>query len=536
MKYLVCKKENLDKIDQEGQIVENLQDALDKAHSYDTIFLYDDIYYGKYLITTSHLTIIGVNKAKLTYDARNGMIVRNEDGGDGVRTYGTTGSASVTVKDSATYLHLENLIIENSYHRLPGNKGNQNVAFKTEAQYGTYTNIDFISEQDTLYIDASDNFFDSCYIEGDVDFIFGSGDAIINNSKIKMLQILDSNAYLCAPDTYVSNKYGFIFANCQVISTGNNKKYLGRAWYPSGAKELVIPRVLFYNVAFASDIDLRLITMHEGDPINFNYYLVDCKQANNMVNNIDKSKIENYFDYYKIKYNSYLINRLADIILAKECLLYQKAVYIAKMNYAIKDQIIEFQNLKYKLSYLKAKEDILRSVPYNHDIDSLDDKAYKATALNLKEIEDAKSILSMTIEYIETADDVNHEALEYTMRNIIMNYHPYILASCDDVGLKQYNSYVEDFINEDLDELMKAKIDNKPLSSDNTLIKKHIVEIKEEINRIKGEFPFDYIKNGKIDFVTLNNNYDKKIADLKTNIAKVELRLEERAPISGLES
>lgn len=536
MKYLVSKKENLSKIDRDGKIVETLAEALLAAKEYDTIFLYDDTYYGKYVITTSHLTIIGVTKAKITYDARNGMIVRKEDGGDGVKTYGTTGSASLTVKPSATYLRLENLIIENSYHRVPGNTGNQNVAFKTEACFGTYTNIDFISEQDTLYIDANDNYFDNCYIEGDVDFIFGSGDAIINNSTIKMLQILDSNAYLCAPDTYVSSKYGFIFANTRVISIGNNKKYLGRAWYPGGAKEKVIPRVLFYNVDFPQDVDLRVITMHEGDPLNFSYYIVNSLQAGKVINNIEAEKLNSYFDYYKVQYNNYLINRLADFILAKECLLYQKAVYIAKMNYAIKDQIIEFQNLKYKLNYLKTKEDILRSIPYNQNVDSLDDKVYKATESNLKEIEETKTILSMTEEYIETSDDINHDALEFTMRNIILSLHPYILESSNDETLKQYNTYLEAFINEDLDELLKAKHEDLPKCSDIKLINKHIDDIKEEINKIKNEFPFEYIKNGQIDFEKLNDDYIKKIINLKADIAKVEFRLEERAPISGLES
>ena len=102
-----------------------------------------------------------------------------------------------------------------------------------------------------------------------------------------MLQILDSNAYLCAPDTYASSKYGFIFANTRVISSGNNKKYLGRAWYPGGAKEMVIPRVLFYNVDFPQDVDLRVITMHEGDPLNFSYYIVNSLQAGKVINNIE---------------------------------------------------------------------------------------------------------------------------------------------------------------------------------------------------------------------------------------------------------
>ena len=57
-----------------------------------------------------------------------------------------------------------------------------------------------------------------------------------------------------------------------------------------------------------------------------------------------------------------------------------------------------------------------------------------------------------------------------------------------------------------------------------------------EFNKIKNKFPFEYIKNGQIDFEKLNDDYIKKIINLKADIAKVEFRLEERAPISGLES
>lgn len=181
------------------------------------------------------------------------------------------------------------------------------------------------------------------------------------------------------------------------------------------------------------------------------------------------------------------------------------------MNYAIKDQIIEFQNLKYKLNYLKTKEDILRSIPYNQNVDSLEDKAYKATEPNLKEIEETKTILSMTEEYIETSDDINHDALEFTMRNIILSLHPYVLESSNDETLKQYNTYLEAFINEDLDELLKAKYEDLPKCSDIKLINKHIDDIKEEINKIKNEFPFEYIKNGQIDFEKLNDDYIKKL-------------------------
>lgn len=57
--------------------------------------------------------------------------------------------------------------------------------------------------------------------------------------------------------------------------------------------------------------------MHEGDPLNFSYYIVNSLQAGKVINNIEAEKLNSYFDYYKAQYNNYLINRLADFILAK---------------------------------------------------------------------------------------------------------------------------------------------------------------------------------------------------------------------------
>lgn len=94
----------------------------------------------------------------------------------------------------------------------------------------------------------------------------------------------------------------------------------------------------------------------------------------------------------------------------------------------------------------------------------------------------------------------------------------------------------EDFINEDLEALENIEMTNCSKCSDNTSIIKHIEETKEKIKEIKEDFPFDYVKNGEIDIDKVRDNYNKKLEDIKNDIAKVELRLEERAPINGLES
>lgn len=531
MNYLVCRKENKSKIDKDGIIVSDIKEALDKAKAYDIIYLYDDFYFGKYYIVTPNLTIIGIDKPVISYDARNGMVVRDCDGGDGIKTYGTTGSASVTVKPDAINLRIENVVIKNDYHRKKGDKGTQNVAFKTEATGGVYVNVDFISEQDTLYIDNDDNYFDSCYIEGDVDFIFGSGCALINNSVIKMIQVLDSNAYLCAPDTYVSRKFGFIFSNCDILSVGDNKKYLGRAWYPSGALEPVCPKALFYKCKFPSDLDPKIITMHEGDPTNFVYYIHDCIQNGSLIDNTNDDDLSDLVSLYLGQYNDYLIKRLADLLLDRALLLHQKALYVARINYALKDDILKFQELNYKLSYYKEKEKLIDKVSIQA-LDSLEDRIYEALKLERLKIEETKSIINMTIDYIENPTSCDENRLVLAFKRAIRFSYPAIIGSYDE---NKYNQYEEAFINEDI-EMLESIEENFNTNTNIEKLEDEIKIVKQDILNIKNGFPFEYIIEGKINLDKLNKEYDNKISMIKDQLSKIELRLEEKAPISGLES
>ena len=80
---------------------------------------------------------------------------------------------------------------------------------------------------------------------------------------------------------------------------GTNLKYLGRAWYPGLALRRVEPKCMFMNCRFKDDINLKLITMHEGDPTNFVYYLSNCSQKGKIISNCDDSVVSSYLNYYQ---------------------------------------------------------------------------------------------------------------------------------------------------------------------------------------------------------------------------------------------
>ena len=301
MKYC-CSKKIADKSYHKDMLnYQNLHELLDNVGEHDEIYLLDDSYYGKFYIKTPNLTIIGLDSySKLTYDVSHGDIIRDTDGGDGIKVYGTTGSSSVTVKPEAYNLRCRNVEFENSYKRTKKGR-TQAVAFKTEAKGGEYINCRFLSTQDTLYIEDNDNYFKNCYIEGDVDFIFGSGDAVITDSTINLLQVLDSSVYLCAPSTYLRNKYGLCFINCNIITDYNNPQYLGRAYYPTGALDIVKPRCIFIDCKFPNNFKPYLITMHEGDPTNYQFYLKNCIKNGEIISNYDDDELTNYYETYKKK-------------------------------------------------------------------------------------------------------------------------------------------------------------------------------------------------------------------------------------------
>ncbi len=93
-------------------------------------------------------------------------------------------------------------------------------------------NCALLGNQDTLYAAAegSRQYYDNCYIEGTVDFIFGKSIAVFQSCTIKSL----SNAYITAAATPGYQSHGFVFFDCKLIAAPEaTKVYLGRPWRPN---------------------------------------------------------------------------------------------------------------------------------------------------------------------------------------------------------------------------------------------------------------------------------------------------------------
>lgn len=244
-----------------------IEEALFMAHPYDTIILDSKTYNEKIRVTIPNLTLIG-NKTIISWDDYNKKIIPESLGGDGVKTYGTTGSTTFLVTEEADNFKAEGIAFINSHDRTRGMNGDQAVAFKSECHNIHLKNCQFKSYQDTLYIDYGiNNLIEDCYIEGDLDFIFGSADCKFKNCTIYIKHITGI-AYITAPDTLVINDKGFEFENCIFTAEDNVEAYLGRAWFPGGAPQPVYPRLSFDNCLFKGNVIFELIQMHKNDPLN----------------------------------------------------------------------------------------------------------------------------------------------------------------------------------------------------------------------------------------------------------------------------
>lgn len=152
-------------------------------------------------------------------------------------TYGTSGSATLVI--TGTGDQLRDLTVENAYREGTYTNG-QAVALRTTGDKLVFEDIRLLGNQDTLYANsagtttAARQYFHNCYIEGDVDFLFGRATAVFDNCTLKALEHGTSpNGAVTAASTDKSQKYGFLITGSRIIGTApDGSENLGRPWQP----------------------------------------------------------------------------------------------------------------------------------------------------------------------------------------------------------------------------------------------------------------------------------------------------------------
>ncbi|MFF1251756.1 pectinesterase family protein [Pseudarthrobacter sp. NPDC058329] len=162
---------------------------------------------------------------------------------DGNGNFGTSGSASVRI-DGPDFV-ARNLTISNDFDEAAnqGMKDRQAVALHITADRSVLAGVRVLGNQDTLLVNSPGAgvqarfYFDNCYVEGDVDFIFGRGTAVFSGCEIKSLNrgSATNNGYVTAGSLDLAIKHGYLFDRCRLVSdAAANTVHLGRPWHPSG--------------------------------------------------------------------------------------------------------------------------------------------------------------------------------------------------------------------------------------------------------------------------------------------------------------
>ncbi|CAK9162534.1 unnamed protein product [Ilex paraguariensis] len=174
--------------------------------------------------------------------------------GDGVGKTVITGSLNVGQPGLSTYntatvgvlgdgFMASDLTIKNT----AGPDAHQAVAFRSDSDLSILENCELIGNQDTLYAHSLRQYYKSCRIQGNVDFIFGNSAAFFQDCLIlvRPRQLKpekgENNAVTAHGRIDPAQSTGFVFQNCVVNGTDEymalyygkpsvHKNFLGRPW------------------------------------------------------------------------------------------------------------------------------------------------------------------------------------------------------------------------------------------------------------------------------------------------------------------
>lgn len=165
-----------------------------------------------------NLSLIGEDGAVITYDDYASKLKRFGE------EKSTSGSASC-------YIYAPDFIAENLTFENSAGPVGQAVACFVSGDRAIFRKCRFLGNQDTLYTYGypTRQYYEDCYIEGTVDFIFGKATAVFNRCDIHSR----GKGYVTAPATPEDSRYGYVFHDCRLTAAdGVENVPLSRPWRP----------------------------------------------------------------------------------------------------------------------------------------------------------------------------------------------------------------------------------------------------------------------------------------------------------------
>ena len=165
-----------------------------------------------------NISLIGQTGAVITND---GYASKKNSLGDEMSTSGS----------STCYIYAPDFYAEGITFANTAGRVGQAVACFVSADRAYFKACRFQGNQDTLYTYGKGcrQYYEDCYVEGTVDFIFGWSTAVFNRCTIHSL----GQGFLTAPSTDKEQKYGYVFYDCKMTAEpGVEGVALSRPWRP----------------------------------------------------------------------------------------------------------------------------------------------------------------------------------------------------------------------------------------------------------------------------------------------------------------
>jgi len=191
-------------------------------------------------------------------DAAKTVVVNDRSAG---ANGGTLHSATVNV--TADNFFAENITFQNDFNathpQLPA--GSQALALRVIGDRAIFHNVRLLGNQDTVYAGSRNcspdgqnciptrQYFSGCYIEGNVDFIFGDSKAVFDHCEIHSTAH-DGGFITAQSKHYPEEDSGFVLNQCKLTADPGITKsvYLGRPWRPYAT-------VVYLNTEMGERID-----------------------------------------------------------------------------------------------------------------------------------------------------------------------------------------------------------------------------------------------------------------------------------------
>lgn len=158
--------------------------------------------------------------------------------------YETNSATDMRYKGTGVIVLSDDFSAENiTFQNTSGDHG-QALALRVDGDRAVFNNCRLLGWQDTLMLSNGRQYFTNCYIEGRVDFIYGSATAVFDHCIIHS----KNGGYVTAANTPENKPLGFVFLDCKLTgdpapwsgstnpvtatSTKIPMAYLGRPWRP----------------------------------------------------------------------------------------------------------------------------------------------------------------------------------------------------------------------------------------------------------------------------------------------------------------